>query len=636
LTPPSPDQPITLFGGLNGEGKTTLLDAMQLALYGKLARTSNRGTIAYDEYLRKCSHRHAPDDARSAVRIDFRYTSDGVENSYSVERAWMSSGAVKETLCVTKDGSDDTELADRWDEYFTEIMPISVSQLYLFDGERVKELAEPRNSTRILRTAVQSLLGLDVVDQLSRDLLTLEMRKRKEVGSETEKAAIEDAQQAVGRAQTLRDSLAAQSRKARAELSDAREHRSSVDREFQLRGGHLYEEREAIEQKQRETRTSLDECRNELREFATGSVPLLIILDQAECVVEQAHEEADALRNEITLDLLLERDRKALEVLDGATDDPSVSRALQRFLTSDMEKRRRSSETRRYLDLSPTQLSSIEALVTHELPRVREIAADLLQRHEGLVRSGDALERKLAGLPSEESLEEILDERSQVRRAVQNAEARVQVLDEELEKAETAVEARTGALVALIETAVGQDFQHEDTGRVVIHASHVREALEGFRELMVDHHARRIEGSILECFRQLLRKDKLITEMRLHTEDSSLELIGPGGSPIDSDRLSAGESQLLAVAILWGLARASGRVLPVAIDTPLSRLDSTYRDNLISLYFPRASHQVLLLSTNKEIDSEALADLEPAIGHRYRLKYDEESDSSEILDGYFW
>ena len=636
LTPPSADRPITLFGGLNGEGKTTLLDAMQLALYGKLARTSNRGSVAYDEYLRKCTHRHAPHEARSAVRVDFRYTSDGVENSYSIERVWRANGAVKETLCVTKDGEVDTELADRWDEYFTEIMPISVSQLYLFDGERVTELAEPKNSARILRTAVQSLLGLDVVDQLSHDLLTLEMRKRKEVGSETEKEAIEDVQQAVDRAQALRDSLAARSVKARGELAEARERRSSVDRNFQLRGGHLYEERENIETEQRETRTGLDECSSDLRELATSALPLLMILDQGQSILEQGHKEAAGLRDETTLELLLDRDQAALDVVSRATDDSRASLKLQEFFASDVKERRNSSRTQRYLELSPSQLSSIEALLAHELPRVRQAAIDLLQTHKRLTRSGEALERKLAGLPSEESLDDILDERAQARRNVQHAEARLHVLDEELEKAEAEMEARTAELVALIETAVGQDFQHEDVGRIIVHASHVREALEGFRELMVSHHARRIEGSILECFRQLLRKDKLITEMRLHTKDSSLELIGPGGSQVDSDRLSAGESQLLAVSILWGLARASGRVLPVVIDTPLSRLDSAYRDSLVSLYFPRASHQVLLLSTNKEVDSEALAQLEPAVGHRYRLKYDEKTDSSEILDGYFW
>jgi len=38
---------------------------------------------------------------------------------------------------------------------------------------------------------------------------------------------------------------------------------------------------------------------------------------------------------------------------------------------------------------------------------------------------------------------------------------------------------------------------------------------------------------------------------------------------------------MLAIAFLWGLARVSGCQLPVAINTPLGRLDSSHRLNLL-------------------------------------------------------
>jgi len=38
LAPPSDSKPIVLVGGMNGAGKTSLLEALQLALYGKNAK----------------------------------------------------------------------------------------------------------------------------------------------------------------------------------------------------------------------------------------------------------------------------------------------------------------------------------------------------------------------------------------------------------------------------------------------------------------------------------------------------------------------------------------------------------------------------------------------------------------------
>src|SRR5262249_42016826 len=96
------------------------------------------------------------------------------------------------------------------------------------------------------------------------------------------------------------------------------------------------------------------------------------------------------------------------------------------------------------------------------------------------------------------------------------------------------------------------------------------------------------------------------------------------------------ERQLLATSLLWGLAKASGRPLPVIIDTPLSRLDSSHRRHLLERYFPVASHQVVLLSTDEEIDKTSLHRLKQYIGRSYQLKFDEASSGTRVTPGYFW
>lgn len=104
---------------------------------------------------------------------------------------------------------------------------------------------------------------------------------------------------------------------------------------------------------------------------------------------------------------------------------------------------------------------------------------------------------------------------------------------------------------------------------------------------------------------------------------------------VERETLSAGEKQLLVIAILWGIAKCSKRKLPVIIDTPLSRLDSKHRTALIQKYFPHASDQTIILSTDMEITKHYYELMKPNIGDEYTLIYDDESRSTMIKRGYF-
>jgi len=143
---------------------------------------------------------------------------------------------------------------------------------------------------------------------------------------------------------------------------------------------------------------------------------------------------------------------------------------------------------------------------------------------------------------------------------------------------------------------------------------------------------------VTECFRYLLHKSDLVHRIAIDTNSFSLSLYNLQGKPVPKHRLSAGEKQLLAIAFLWGLARVSGRRLPIAIDTPLGRLDSSHRQNLVERYFPSASHQVILLSTDTEIGKKEVQTLRDneAIAREYLLKYDPIERQTSIEPGYFW
>jgi len=76
--------------------------------------------------------------------------------------------------------------------------------------------------------------------------------------------------------------------------------------------------------------------------------------------------------------------------------------------------------------------------------------------------------------------------------------------------------------------------------------------------------------------------------------------------------------------------------VPVVIDTPLARLDSDHRRLLVENYFPFASHQVVLLSTDTEVDQVYFDALKPAVARAYHLDYDQTEFTTAVKQGYFW
>lgn len=135
------NKPIILIGGLNGCGKTTLLDAIQLALYGPRARCSGRGNKPYETFLRESINRQHDPTRGSSVTLEFTVAVGGKEHYYKVVRNWYTSGkSLKEFLSVlvdedygdqTKPGrlaQPDTKysrlLSEGWADHIEDLLPL--------------------------------------------------------------------------------------------------------------------------------------------------------------------------------------------------------------------------------------------------------------------------------------------------------------------------------------------------------------------------------------------------------------------------------------------------------------------------------------------------------------------------------
>ena len=637
LTPPSAEQPIILFGGLNGGGKTTLLDAIQLVLYGKLARCSNRNGMSYGDYLRRCIHSH-PDVTEASIMLEFRHTTDGEPTSYRVLRSWRGhTRNISDNVRIWRNGVEDSVLAEQWLEFAEDILPSNIAHLFFFDGEKIESFADPNKSADLLRSAMRSLLGLDLVDRLQADLSALERRKRGAALNSEYKTKLNELNAEIDSLHALNHTANEALAQVNLKIDASQNKLNRIEQMFRREGGTLFEQRQELEAEHARIKGALNQTRKGLIELGGQSdTPLLLVTDLLGKLSEQSHREQRKHDNSLLLQLLSERDAWLTERLRETGVEAERIEQVTSLLEQDRTNRGFSQDAEAFLKLSKEATSLLRRLLPPQSEETRERLRDRLARSRQLQEELTQQDRRLGAVPDRDKIHHLITERERLKSELGALREQRDRHQQELESRSGAIERLSDERSRLLESVARDELKRLDAERLLNYSERSRETLKRFREGVLRSNIDRIEKMILESFQALIRKDDFVRNLKINPDSFELTLLDNQGQHIEANRLSAGERQLLAVSMLWGLARASGRPLPIVIDTPLGRLDSKHRSNLIERYFPRASEQVLLLSTDEEIDAEYYQMLKPYIGRTYHLDFDNEEGRTWIRDGYFW
>lgn len=636
LGPPGPGKPIVLVGGLNGAGKTTFLEAIHLAFYGALAQPSGRRSGSYENYLASLIHRGVPASEGASVELAFHAHQQGMERHYRITRSWRATAksGVRERLDIEVDGRPDKALSSTWNEHVETFLPRGIAGLFFFDGEQIEALADLERSRHVLGAALAALLGLDLVERLVTDLSVLRRRHQASQVSGELRAAVEERQQAVTAIRQAEEEAVAAAGAARVEVERAEKILFELTEQYRSAGGSLLDQREATATRLLMMRDRLRQTEEELRDELGDVAPLMQLNSMLSAVARQAHVEASAARERVVADVVSARDKALIDRLRQTGIASTALSDIEEYLAADRAQRRSQGELPNITGLQNPAV--LDQLITSALPATDRRVRTLLQRRAELQAEIEHAERLLAAIPDPESLAPLAAERdaalgelSRTQASLLQAEERLAALRQERDRATTAYE-------AAMDRAAQATLEADDDRRLVDHIDRTRTTLQQLRAAAADRHLMRISALVLEALRQLLRKESLITAVAIDAETNTVELSGHDGRRLPAQELSAGERQLLAVALLWGLARASGQPLPIVIDTPLGRLDGSHRQHLLDRYFPHASHQVILLATDTEIDEEAYGRLRRHVGRAYRLEFDPAANATTVQHGYFW
>lgn len=628
---------IILLGGMNGGGKTTLMDAIRLSLYGHRAQCSSRNNLGYSEFLTQSVNRHTPIGEQTCIELAFEHILNNVQVEFRIKRTWTKNPkGGRDTLGVLVDDWPDTALAQIWDERIEDLLPLGISNLFLFDGEQVKELAEQDVPPPVVVEAMRSLLGLELAERLSVDIDILVNRKRKALADTQELLSIEEIEQKLlfqqEEYQAAKQALSAIQNK----LEQTQEQERQAYEKFRSEGGKIAGERSQLEAQLRYSNESASTQRQAMSELAAEFLPLALISPLLIQAQTQEQKESRLAKAKIALDVLRKRDQRFLNCIAELTLLPEQIDKIKSFIEKeDQELKQDIDESEQaWLAVDPETVNHLYNIINHYLPSQQNQALEQLLNLKTQEEEITAIERQLAAAAAPEAYEKLAHTVRHAQAELAHFKAAYETAKKQCDKLATVIEKTKKELSQYSE----QNIDQKNDEHIIVASAKVQDTLKLFREKLTLRKLNQLESVVTECFLYLLHKSDLVHRIAIDTHTFSLSLYDLAGLPVPKHRLSAGEKQLLAIAFLWGLARVSGRNLPVAIDTPLGRLDSSHRNNLVERYFPSASHQVILLSTDTEIGQTEVEQLRStkAIAREYLLKYNSSDRQTTIEPGYFW
>jgi DNA sulfur modification protein DndD len=630
-------RPIILLGGMNGGGKTTLMDAIRLAFYGPRAQCSTRGNLSYSDFLAQCVNSYAKPTEETAVELAFEHVLNNVQVVCRIKRTWTKNPQNgKDHLEVSIDTWLDDALTKTWEERIEDVLPLGISNLFLFDGEQVKELAELDAPPASVVDAIQSLLGLELAQRLSTDLEIIVNRKRKLLASKSELATIEAIEAKLQEHKDKKKAANKELASRQVDLKTAQDNLQKTLDKYTSEGGKIAAESSQLEQTRQALAEEGEANRDRLRGLAADVLPLVLIQPLLTEAQTQGEKELKRQQAEMARDVLKARDGRLIDYITELSLKPAQIDKIKSFLAIEnrqLEKEIASTEES-WLGADTETLHQLASLLGSQLLNQIKVTTEQLDKLKNIEEETASTEKQLLTAASPEAFELLKVALSKAQTELAQAQAAYEAIRRHCEDLDNAI----AKIKKELEQYGKQTIDRKSDEHIINRAASVQDTLKLFRERLTLHKLNKLELEVTECFRFLLHKSDLVHRVAIDSQTYSLSLYNLQSAPVPKHRLSAGEKQLLAIAFLWGLARISGRKLPVAIDTPLGRLDSSHRQNLVERYFPDASHQVILLSTDTEIGALEVEQLREskAIAREYLLKYDPSKRQTVVEQGYFW
>ena len=623
---------VTLIGGLNGSGKTTIFESIQLCLFGSRSELHKENNESYIKFLEAKINRDSDKKNGCAIKLVINLSDDvEIENDLTLVRSWkLTTSGIKEELEVFQNDILDTDLSENWIEFISSIISPSLSKLFLFDSEKILKYAEPAETSKLLIQGIQTLIGADLIVNLEDDLGLLKKNILKDANPE-EESEMDETESEINKNKKLLDKLLLQRNQILSKLETFKDEYEKVQLQFQAKGFKTHEKVEELERQIIDLKSNISTLVKDQINLASRSLPLKMPTKHIRFIEKEANKASEFFNAQNKIDAWKERDKFFMELLGdelSKTKQTQIKKALN-------------DEIKNKSEILKSNISSDYFSKSFEIDALNsEINSNSLQAKKNtkdihaMEKKLEALEKSLARVPDDQISKKLFSKRDKLLKDISASEVKLDNLNSEIETKEISLSQLQGRFKKQFDERIDQlqssSIQKSQLSKIKV----AERILQRYNKEIITRSLSSFESMIADKFKYLNRKESLISHISIDRDHFTIQAFNKNQEILLKD-LSAGERQLLAISILWSLYELSQTKVPVVIDTPLARLDSKHRSQLVTKYFPVAGVQTVILSTDEEIIGQYYKAFKPYVGKEYLCSEKPKTQQAEIKEGYF-
>lgn len=629
----SPQQNVILFGGENGAGKTTFLNSIRLALFGSYAFGFRTENDAYYRRIKSLLNKNAVylNESLYQIIIEYSEVENYKRNEYKFIRRWkLQKDKLKEEFQIIKNDQYLNESQkDLYHSKLKETVPPQLFDLCLFDGEEISRIVNDNRLAEYLRASAKVMFNLNLFENLEGDLSQF-IKQNKASSLSVEEDELIQLNDKIAYVSNNLSSSHQEQEELNNELIKTQELLSELRKDFNTHGGLVKEKREQLLKEVNSIENTRSKNMEEIRNFIATLLPFhmnrsLMINLKKQIEEEKSLETINHLRTHLTSEKLGD----ILNNLNGSTNNDDTQQQLFTGIIEAISDNK--SEIQAIHKASFSQQLEIENMYVSVNKNSSTSYLEKLTENQNLLKIAQELRKKIDLNDQTEDFKGILDniqrlseEASILTNRLEQEKMKCTELNNELSQLE--IEKNTKQKKLVDNTKVQNSF---------LISSQLIELSKHFRKSQQQKKLQQVQIEATRMLNLLMRKRNYVSRIAIHEESFEVRLFNPENEELYKDSLSSGEKEILLLSIVWAMFKSSGRRLPFIFDTLLGRLDKTHKQTVLTQLIPACGEQVIILSTDSEIDHANYELLKPKIAKEYTLEFLTNEEKVKIHNEYF-